>query len=265
MKVAMPAERHRPALFDNRDALRGPFTGSLLLHLSLFFAAAAHTYLTGGPRDTLGDRSSAGGQGFVVTPISRIPLPQRAGMVNPVADDSESRVPRPPKPEPKRAVEPDAVAIRGRKTDPGRTRPTPASRYTPPAAQRPNQLYSSTGAAASTPMFGVTGAGGVGLGPASPFGNRFGYYAALIRERVAQRWRTAEVDPRLQAAPTVIVTFDVRRDGSVSAVRMLQRSGNPQLDYSCQRAILEASPFPPLPAGFERDTATVEFWFQLKR
>jgi TonB family protein len=45
----------------------------------------------------------------------------------------------------------------------------------------------------------------------------------------------------------------------------MQRSGNPTLDYSAQRAVLEAAPFPPLPAGFERDSARVEINFELKR
>jgi len=48
-------------------------------------------------------------------------------------------------------------------------------------------------------------------------------------------------------------------------VMIVQSSGNRTLDYSAQRAIYLASPFPPLPAGFERDEARIEIWFQLKR
>ena len=44
-----------------------------------------------------------------------------------------------------------------------------------------------------------------------------------------------------------------------------QRSGILTLDNSAQRAILNAAPFPPLPAGFDRDAAQIEFRFQLKR
>jgi protein TonB len=186
-----------------------------------------------------------------------------------VANDTESQVPPPPKPEPKpQQKEPDADAIELqnlRKKDELRRKQAQQSRYTPPQAQRPNQVYSSAGAAISSPLYGATGSGGVGLGSGNPFGSRFGYYAALVKERVAQRWQTAGVDPRLQTAPPVIVTFDIRRDGSVANIRILQRSGNPQLDYSCQRAILDAAPFPALPAGFERNSANIEFWFQLQR
>jgi len=73
------------------------------------------------------------------------------------------------------------------------------------------------------------------------------------------------VDARLTSAPTVIATFDVMRDGSARNVQILQKSGTPSLDFSVERAILEASPFPPLPAEYNRDSAHVEFWFELKR
>jgi protein TonB len=114
-------------------------------------------------------------------------------------------------------------------------------------------------------MIGMTGSGGIGVGTGSPFGSRFGYYVDLLRQRVGEKWRTTDVDPRVQTAPPVVVTFTIHRNGSVSGVRIAQRSGNAVLDTSAQRAIYDAAPLPPLPAGFERDSATIEFWFQLRR
>jgi protein TonB len=246
--------------------------GSVAFHAAVFVAAAGYSYLHGGPRDAFGDPNSIGGGSVMIQPVSQIPLPPRGGVVNRVANDTESQVPRQPTPEPKpqqkqKPPDPDEIELQNlRKKDEARRKQTAArSRYTPQQAQRPNQVYSSTGAAVSSPLYGTTGSGGVGLGPGNPFGNRFGYYAALVRERVAQHWQTAGVDPRLQTAPPVIVTFDIRRDGSVANVRLLQRSGSPQLDYSCQRAVHDAAPFPALPAGFERNSANIEFWFQLQR
>jgi len=61
------------------------------------------------------------------------------------------------------------------------------------------------------------------------------------------------------------VTFVIGRNGSTSDVRVVQSSGNRALDDSALRAIYEASPFPPLPAQYERDDARIEFWFQLRR
>jgi protein TonB len=126
-------------------------------------------------------------------------------------------------------------------------------------------MYSSTGRALSSPLVGQTGASGVQMGRGGAFGSRFGYYESLLEQKVGSRWRTNDVDPRLQTAPTVIVTFVIHRDGSASDVRTEQSSGNSALDYAAQRAVYEAAPFPPLPAGYERNEAKIEFWFQLIR
>jgi len=107
----------------------------------------------------------------------------------------------------------------------------------------------------------------VGIGNSSPFGEQFGWYANLIRDKVARSWRTADIDPRLHSAPPVTVTFTINRDGSVpvASVRVAQKSGNPALDYSAQRAILDAMPFQALPAQFPRNSADIEFVFELRR
>ena len=82
---------------------------------------------------------------------------------------------------------------------------------------------------------------------------------------MAQKWRTSDVDPRIRSAPPAIVTFTIRRDGSIASVRMAQTSGNVALDLSAQRAIADAAPFPPLPPTFDKNDVSIEFWFELKR
>jgi protein TonB len=87
----------------------------------------------------------------------------------------------------------------------------------------------------------------------------------LLSERVAQKWRTDSVDARIRTLPPAIVTYEILRNGTVRNVRVVQSSGNALLDNSAQRAIYEAAPFPPLPNGYEGNSAVIEFWFQLKR
>jgi TonB family protein len=84
---------------------------------------------------------------------------------------------------------------------------------------------------------------------------------------VARNWRTSDLDPLLRSAPQVWVTFTIRRDGSVApgSVRITQRSGNQALDFSAQRAILDAAPFQPLPPQFQRNDVEIEFRFELRR
>jgi protein TonB len=257
-------------ILGERESLKRPFLGSIVLHLAI--AATLVVYgISGKGRTVLwGDPASISGGSMTVGVVKQVPLPGRAGLVNPLANDTQSSVPQAP-PQPKPATkaaepEPDAIALKSRSAK-KKPSPVPASRntYRVPGSDRPNQLSSSNGQALVSPMVGMTGSGGIGVGAGSPFGNRFGYYVDLLRQRVAEKWRTSDVDARIQSAPPVVVTFTIRRNGSVQNVRIVTRSGNPVLDLSAQRAIYDAAPLPPLPAGFERDEATIEFWFELRR
>jgi periplasmic protein TonB len=255
---------------EHRESLNMPLMLSVAVHGGLFSLIALYTSLGQYGRVLWGNPHSLGGGGSVgIQAVKQLPMPARTGAVNPVANDTESRVPQPPKPEVKKpqAPDPEAIPLRGHEAPRKATymRSQQSSQYNG-GQERQNQLYSEKGQALSSNMFGgLQGTGGVGMGPGSAFGNRFGWYRDLLEQRVAQKWHTDEVDPRLQTAPPVIVTFEIRKNGSLSNVRILQGSGNRTLDYSAQRAIFEAAPFPPLPPGYERDAAQIEFWFQLKR
>jgi len=259
-------------ILDQNESLRNPLLGSVALHVAVFAVVALYALMPASRVIQWGDPNSLGGSAVAITPVSKIPIPPRAGRVNPLANDTQSQVPAPPskRAQSRSTAKPDEEAIpipsrKNKKTSrrSSRRRRPSASRAT---VEKPNQLYNPGGAAANSTMFGsTTGGGGVGVGEGNPFGNRFGSYVAILRQRVAAAWNTSEVNPSLQTAPMVIVTFEILRDGSVRNIRFLQRSGHPTLDYSAQRAILEASPFPPLPPGFERDSARIEFQFQLKR
>lgn len=260
----------RVDILAGQDSLRKPLLVSTAFHACLIAALAIQAAAGGRVRELWGNPNSLGGGVVGITPVSQIPLAARGGLPNPLASDTESEVPTPPpaKRQTKRAAEadPSAIAIksRGAASQPAR-REELASRSKLPVSEAPNQLYSNTGRALSSPMVGQTGSGGVGIGPGGAFGNRFGAYRDLLEQMVARRWRTGDVDPRLQTAPPVIITFIIRRDGSTSDVRLEQSSGNKALDYSALRAVYEAGPFPPLPQAYERNEARIEFWFQLKR
>ncbi|MBE0657644.1 MAG: TonB family protein [Bryobacteraceae bacterium] len=260
--------RHVEVL-EERDSLRSPFLGSLAVHGIVFAAIAASLLIKPGQAEQWGDPNSAGGGTAVgVTAVKSIPLPSRAGPIQRLANDTQSQVPTPPKAEPKkpsRREDPDAIALKTK----GAKQRASTSRYSPKTdskEQPSNQLYSSVGQAAVSPIFGMApGSGGVGVGTGTPFGTRFGAYAALLRDRVARQWRTDQVDARLRTLPPAIVTFEIQRNGQVSNIRVVQSSGNRALDYSAERAVLQASPFEPLPAAYGGSSAKIEFWFQLQR
>jgi periplasmic protein TonB len=259
-------------ILDQPEPLGRSFVFAIGLHLSVVAAVIGLNVVGHRKPEMWGDPQGGGMGSVTVTPVAKIPLPSRGGLVNPVANDTESRVPEPPeKTKPsaaEREPDPSAIAIKSRRAK-ERERRAASTQNKWRAQQKglPNQVYSSAGQAMSSPMVGMTGGGGVGVGNNSPFGNRFGAYAELLRRQVAQKWNTSDLDARLRTAPSVTVQFTIRRDGSVppNSVRIVQRSGIAALDYSTQRAIYDATPFPPLPPGFERNEAIIEFVFELRR
>jgi len=256
-------------ILDELEPLKGPLAGSIALHVSVALAVTLVSVLHGRV-EPWGDRNSGGGSSMIVNVVGQVPLPAHGGQVNPVANDTKSEVPEPKPDKVQRTKvqepEPDAIPLQSRKT-PKRPSPRESSlnSYRAKQVDRPNQLYSPEGPALSTPMVGMAGSGGVGVGRGSPFGDRFGYYVDILKQKVAQKWRTGDVDPRVRSAPPAILTFIIHRDGSISNVRVGQTSGNIALDLSAQRAVADAAPFPPLPAAFDRNEVSIEFWFQLQR
>jgi len=263
-------------ILDQPEPLGRFFIGSLILHLSLLLGIAGYTFLKPAT-ENWGDVNGGRMGSIAVNVVSTIPLPSKTGPTNPVANDTESHVPEPPpkvKPQPKtKPVEDaDAIPLKSKKAA-KKERQRVMETYSPPNKYReqqhdlPNQLYSTQGQQVNTNMYAMTGGGGVGVGTDSPIGTRFGYYANIIRNKVAQQWRTTDVDSRLRNAPEFVVHFTLRRDGSVipGSVRVVQSSGIGPLDISAQRAILDASPFGPLPPQYEKNEADLELHFLLRR
>jgi TonB family protein len=261
-----------PDILDQPESLRRSFAGSLVLHFSLAALVIGSTLIRPGDRVQWGDTSGGGIGSVAVNPVAAVPLPSRSGPANPVANDTESAVPTPPpkaKPQPAAKVpEPDAIPLKSRNASRREQRAASApNKWRQQQKDVPNQLYSSTGQAAVSSMYALTGGGGVGVGSKSPFGTQLGWYATLLRDQVARNWKTSDLNPRLQTAPPVVVRFTIQRDGSVvsGSVRVVQPSGIVPLDYSAQRAVLDAAPFPSIPPQFARNTADIELQFELRR
>jgi periplasmic protein TonB len=250
-------------ILDQRESLGGPFVQSVLLHAAIAGSLIVSTISFQHSRQVWGSANTSAGTAVAINSVKTIPLPSRAGIVNPVANDTESLVPQAPKPEPKKQVKvaDNAVPLKSRlaKKQP---RPEAAQRYRPqpPAA---NQVFSRDAPAAVSPMFEKPGSGAVGVGTNSTFGNQFGAYADLVVRRVTDKWQTTGLAG--MHLPMVVITFDILRDGSVKNPQIAQRSGNSTLDYSALRAVSDAGPFPPLPPNYSGSSTSVELRFQLQQ
>jgi periplasmic protein TonB len=256
--------RQHADILDQHESLGGPFVQSVLLHAAIAGAFVISTISFQHSHQVWGSANTAAGTAVAINSVKSIPLPARAGKINPVANDTESQVPQAPKPEPKKEVkvpDEDAIPLKSRlaKKQP---RPEAPQRYRPePPA--PNQVFSHEAPAAVSPIFEKPGSGGAGVGVNSAFGNQFGAYADLVVQRVTQKWDTAGLAG--QHLPMAVITFDIMRDGSVRNPQIAQRSGNSTLDYSALRAVSDAGPFPPLPSNYSGSSTGVELRFQLQR
>ncbi|MBV8707143.1 MAG: TonB family protein [Acidobacteriaceae bacterium] len=253
-------------ILDERDPLGVPLIGSLLFHVGIVAALILSWFWLNHRRgETLGDLNPAGGPAYTVSPVHTIPIPQRQATPNPVANDTQSTVrSAPAKQEMERRQIPDRNTVQiPDKFKREAERPQHQQQYQQPAPA--NQIYSRTRQALSNPMYNMqSGAGQVGIGPNTPLGdNRLGWYAELIRQRIAQNWNTNGLDTRAQRTPA-IVSFYIMRDGTVRTPRIVQSSGDYNIDNTALRAVFQSNPLPQLPPQITESYISAQFTFNLR-
>ena len=252
-------------ILDERDPLGKPFFGSILIHAGVVGLLFFGWYWMNRTRENFGEQHPAGGPAYAVSAVKNIPIPQRDAPPNPVANDTQSMVPpalakeempKAPPPPDKNAFEiPEKVKKQAPK-------PVQRQQYTQPAP--PNQVYSHSREALSNPMYSQqSGAGQVGIGPNSPLGNRLGWYAEIVRQRIAQNWATNGLDARSQSQPA-IVSFYIMRDGTIRTPQILQSSGIPTIDNTALRAVYSTNPLPQLPPQITDSYISALFTFNLR-
>ena len=260
----------RVDILDEPERIGRAFWASVAMHAGLFGLGFAVAVIKpfGGEVIRLGDKDGGRAGAVAVNSVATIPLPSRNAPPNPVANDTESQVPQAPskaKPQPKApAPDPAAIALKGRNTKEKKQAAAP-NQWADKQQYRPNQAFSTGGQVASSPLYNLPGGGGVGFGTATPFGTQFGWYANLLRDRIGGAWQAAGLGAG--AAAPVVVQFTMRRDGSLAPglPRIVQTSGDANVDRSAQRAIMDAAPFQPLPPGLGKDQVTIELSFYVRR
>ena len=83
-----------------------------------------------------------------------------------------------------------------------------------------------------------------------------GYLERMV-DKIGRNWRRS---PNRQALKATL-SFNVERSGRVSDIEVVETSGDFLFDQTAQRAVLDASPLPPLPDGYTGDFLGVIFDF----
>jgi protein TonB len=244
-----------------------PLAWSAMLHVGVTAAIILYSLVVHGrPGESWG--AGGGGDAIGVSLVSNIPLPASTVQTqNVLANESQGLTKSLPQPVEK---EPEAIPIPD-KTSKKKPKPvTSASRAkTEPVREPTNEVPFGEGGPVSGPYgtFNAGGAhGGFGFtGGGGDFGNRFAYYVRGVQQKVSENWLKYEVDPRVNDARRVYVTFDIERSGRPTNVQVEQSSGVPSLDMSAVRAVQRIDTFGQLPNEYSGSKVSVEFWFDFKR
>lgn len=114
---------------------------------------------------------------------------------------------------------------------------------TPPSASGPT----SRSAPAPPPPRGLPTGSAQGVGALTLNAADFPYawYLRAVNNKITEKW-----DPSARDGTQPTVVFEIGRDGKVAALKVEKSSGNALYDQAAMRAVMDATPFPPLPEGF---------------
>jgi periplasmic protein TonB len=248
------------------------FAGSVTFHVvlgMLLVISATYSHQEeswGGP----GGAISVG----VVGSVPGIPMPRpEVETTNRVVDESKGLYKS--EPVPKAVPPPDATPIpKFERNKPPKYVTRPSKVLENPAPPPPNAVPYGGGGTPTVPYTsfamgaGTATQGGIGFSAGAGggnFGSRFSWYVEAVQRRVSGNWLQSTVDPGIQYAPRVVVTFSILRDGTVTNVQVTTSSGNGSVDMSAVRAVRESSPLDRLPPEYSGSSVSVEFWFDYKR
>ena len=89
-----------------------------------------------------------------------------------------------------------------------------------------------------------------------------GYFPRAVANALFTAWRRPPL-AGAQEPISVIIRFQILRDGSAVGMEIVQSSGVRALDRSALRAVAEASPFPRIPPSWRSPRITAEYEFRL--
>jgi len=243
-------------------SLRGPYLVSTLGHLVALTLLVALTAL--GPRalqvtDVHIVSLPAGGGGS-----ARAEAEPRQKPAETVQPAPPKPVPAPPKPAPKEKKAPEKAVPR--------REPRVAERDGALRSSDPGMVSKSKAKATATPVVpAAAGRAGVGGGPGAGNGRggvgvegesgRDSWYFGLLRDRIAEVWRPPAAIGRTGEAQ-VAVHFLLRpAGGQPDRVEVQQGSQASLFDRAAMRAVLEAAPYPPLPADLATEPIGIRLTF----
>lgn len=202
-------------------------------------------------------------------------LPSRAPAPTPTPEPRERpireapKLPETPLPSPSLPSRPAAPMRPGEKELPPLRNPAATARAdtsqhkeVPPPA---NSTTTAESRPAPPPPRGLPTGSPAGVGAKSLDASDFPYawYLRQVLQKVEGEWQRQNQRNEPSQKPQVFV--EIQRDGSIRMPKIEQSSGNALYDQAALRAIVDASPFPPLPQDWPKSSLRIQFSFDLER
>jgi protein TonB len=149
--------------------------------------------------------------------------------------------------------------------------PEPPKETAPPSDAKPDAGHDATPAAGDSKAANPDAKGPGPAIPGAPTGvtasvgggdSSLGWYGAAVKAALESAWAKPYLEDQ-GATYSVVIAFDIARDGATRNVRIVTSSGIPSLDRSAQRAVIEASPLPAVPPSWDGDTLPATMRFDL--
>lgn len=238
----------RPVWGEERNSLKGPLGFSALLHVSLLGVLL---------------------WGFRSSPPVKLPPMYKVNIVAAPAGPRAIGEVRPPSPTPEPPPAAEVTPPRSREVAPTPNR-VPTAKPAPAAPTRATPVPPSTtpkSSSSQTPApragGGPTGGRGSDVATVKTDGVDFpfpGYLNNIVRQ-IALNFKPSNPNAPLRAE----ISFLIRRDGTVSGIKYITKSGVYSFDLEAKGAIERAAKsFGPLPDGFSDDVLPVVFSFDPK-
>ena len=193
---------------------------------------------------------------YRVSLIAAPPGPRQIGEVQPAPAQPAPTAVKPPPPAPARATpDPSRMPPAPTKVKPKVTKP---AKVATPVAGAPAKTAPAKAAPAPVAGGGPQGGRGADVANVRVEGIEFPYpgYLQNVVRQIAVNFKPS------RGGLTAVVAFLIRRDGSVTGIRLTQRSGVYSFDTEAMGAVEAAArSFGPLPAGFSDDVLPVIFSF----
>ena len=263
------------------DPIARPMIAAIAFHLAIFGGAVAFAFLEGlFPHNTWGGADD--GSAIAVNLVSNaLPLPaDTKPNDNVLSTEHPSEAPAPPAPKAKETVDEKAIPIPAKIEAPKKpadkkqeaAKPVKPPVTPPLVAAKPNLHPQPTtdnraqfGEQSSsrmqrTTLPTTTSANGDVAVTSGSRGFNYPFYVEGIQRKMASNMNRLEVDPRTPKGTQSDILFTVRRDGSVTDVKMDKSSGSPTLDRACVRAAQRVDTFGPLPSPASDGNLTVSYF-----